>query len=76
MGRAINYLRVSVIDRGNLRCVYCTPAGGVAKRAHTDILRYEGFALIVRVVVIVGKAATYDARQRDHWKSGIGKLEV
>jgi cyclic pyranopterin phosphate synthase len=53
-GRAINYLRVSVTDRCNLRCVYCMPAGGVAKRAHTDILRYEEFALIVRAAADLG----------------------
>ncbi|MFH1731139.1 MAG: GTP 3',8-cyclase MoaA, partial [Planctomycetota bacterium] len=27
-GRRINYLRISVTDRCNLRCVYCMPEGG------------------------------------------------
>jgi len=53
-GRAINYLRVSVTDRCNLRCVYCMPAGGVEKRAHTDILSYEELALIVRAAAELG----------------------
>jgi cyclic pyranopterin phosphate synthase len=53
-GRAINYLRVSVTDRCNLRCVYCMPAEGVDKRAHDDLLRYEELALVVRAAVELG----------------------
>ena len=53
-GRAINYLRVSVTDRCNLRCIYCMPAEGVEKRLHADILRYEELALIVRAAVDLG----------------------
>lgn len=40
-GRDINYLRLSVTDLCNLRCVYCMPAGGVEKRRHEDILSVE-----------------------------------
>ncbi len=40
-GRHINYLRLSVTDRCNLRCSYCMPAEGVAKLPHDDILRFE-----------------------------------
>ena len=39
--RPINYLRISVTDRCNLRCVYCMPAGGVCLMPHADILSYE-----------------------------------
>ena len=53
-GRAINYLRVSVTDRCNLRCVYCMPAEGVDKQAHGEILRYEEIALIVRAAAELG----------------------
>jgi cyclic pyranopterin phosphate synthase len=53
-GRAINYLRVSVTDRCNLRCVYCMPPEGVEKRAHTEILRYEELALVVRAAAEIG----------------------
>lgn len=53
-GRAINYLRVSVTDRCNLRCVYCMPAGGVEKRTHAEILRYEQLALIIRAAAELG----------------------
>jgi GTP 3',8-cyclase len=40
-GRRINYLRLSVTDRCNLRCTYCMPAGGVAKLRHREMLSYE-----------------------------------
>jgi len=53
-GRAINYLRVSVTDRCNLRCVYCMPAEGIEKRPHRDILSYEDLALIVRAAADLG----------------------
>ena len=53
-GRAINYLRVSVTDRCNLRCVYCMPAEGIGKQAHGEILRYEEIALVVRAAAELG----------------------
>ncbi len=39
--RKINYLRISVTDRCNLRCVYCMPADGVELMPHEDILSFE-----------------------------------
>lgn len=39
--RKINYLRISVTDRCNLRCVYCMPAEGVELMQHKDILSFE-----------------------------------
>jgi cyclic pyranopterin phosphate synthase len=53
-GRAINYLRVSVTDRCNLRCVYCMPEEGIRKQAHADILRYEELALVIRAAADLG----------------------
>lgn len=52
--RKINYLRVSVTDRCNLRCGYCMPAGGVTLLRHDDILSYEEILEIVRVAVHKG----------------------
>lgn len=40
-GRKIEYLRVSVTDRCNLRCVYCMPAEGVPSVPHEEILTYD-----------------------------------
>jgi cyclic pyranopterin phosphate synthase len=40
-GRTLDYLRVSVTDRCNLRCVYCMPPSGVESKPHDSILRFE-----------------------------------
>jgi len=39
--RRINYLRISITDRCNLRCHYCMPKEGVSQFGHSEILRYE-----------------------------------
>jgi cyclic pyranopterin phosphate synthase len=52
--RPINYLRISVTDRCNLRCVYCMPVGGVDALAHEDILRYEEIDTIARAAAEMG----------------------
>jgi len=52
--REINYLRISITDRCNLRCVYCMPKEGVSFIGHEDILRYEEMLRIVNVAVKTG----------------------
>ncbi len=52
--RPISYLRISVTDRCNLRCVYCMPPQGVPKRPHDEILRYEEIETVVRVAAEMG----------------------
>lgn len=49
--RKINYLRISVTDRCNLRCVYCMPEEGIIPLKHTDILSYEEIMEVVKVGV-------------------------
>ena len=44
----IDTLRVSVIDRCNLRCTYCMPPEGVPLCSHEDIMRFEEIATVVR----------------------------
>ena len=39
--RPIDYLRISVTDRCNLRCIYCMPAEGINLLSHEDVLSYE-----------------------------------
>ena len=46
-GRKIEYLRVSVTDKCNLRCRYCMPQEGITRLAHDDILRLEEWARII-----------------------------
>jgi len=52
--RPINYLRVSVTDRCNLRCQYCMPPEGIPWMSHDSVLRYEEIALIVRAAAELG----------------------
>ena len=53
-GRKINYLRLSVTDRCNLRCRYCMPADGVPLLPRGEILSYEELFLIARTAVSLG----------------------
>lgn len=53
-GRNINYLRISVTDRCNLRCVYCMPEEGVKSLGHDEILRFEDTIKIVKVAATLG----------------------
>lgn len=52
--RPINYLRISVTDRCNFRCIYCMPAEGVPLVSHKDILSYEDFYTIVEAAAELG----------------------
>ena len=53
-GRRIEYLRVSVTDKCNLRCVYCMPVEGLPWLRRDEILDYEEIALVVRVMATMG----------------------
>ena len=52
--RPINYMRVSVTDRCNLRCLYCMPEEGIAWMPHSDILSYEELIAIIRSAAELG----------------------
>lgn len=49
-GRIIDYLRISVTDRCNLRCVYCMPEEGIKNIGHDQILSYEEIVHICRIL--------------------------
>lgn len=53
-GRTIDYLRISLTDRCNYRCIYCMPEEGVVSMCHDDILRIEEIARVVRVAAGLG----------------------
>lgn len=53
-GRTIDYLRISLTDRCNLRCVYCMPADGIVQVSHDDVLRYDEIVRLVRVAARMG----------------------
>lgn len=52
--RNIEYLRVSVTDKCNLRCIYCMPPEGVKSASHKDILRLEEIEAIVKAAALIG----------------------
>lgn len=54
LGRTIDYARISITDRCNLRCVYCMPAEGVPKRPHADILPFDDIERVCRVFAGLG----------------------
>lgn len=54
LGRSVNYLRLSITDRCNLRCCYCMPATGVPSCGHDEILRYEELLRIARAAAALG----------------------
>ncbi|HEY5576324.1 MAG TPA: radical SAM protein, partial [Clostridiaceae bacterium] len=53
-GRKINYIRVSLTDRCNLRCVYCMPEGGIGKKEHHEIIRHEEIIKILKASAFLG----------------------
>jgi cyclic pyranopterin phosphate synthase len=53
-GREIVYVRISITDRCNLRCVYCMPESGVKPLRHEDILSYENVLRICRAFAALG----------------------
>ena len=53
-GRRIEYLRISVTDRCNFRCLYCMPPEGLEWLPKNDILSYEEIAAIVRQLAPLG----------------------
>lgn len=53
-GRKINYLRVSITDRCNLKCCYCVSHTPSPKLTHDEILRYEEILKIIRAGVKCG----------------------
>ena len=52
--RPINYLRISVTDRCNLRCVYCMPEEGIPFIDHAEILTFEEIIRIVKAAAELG----------------------
>lgn len=52
--RKLNYLRISITDRCNLKCIYCVPYDFIPKLPHKEILSYEEILHIVRISVRLG----------------------
>lgn len=52
--REINYLRISVTDKCNLRCIYCMPEDGIKLRPHEEFLSFEQIVAVVKAAVRLG----------------------
>ncbi|HCC69076.1 MAG TPA: GTP 3',8-cyclase MoaA [Nitrospiraceae bacterium] len=52
--RKIDYIRLSITDRCNLRCIYCMPSEGVRPIEHREILSYEEILRIIRIATKLG----------------------
>jgi cyclic pyranopterin phosphate synthase len=50
----LNYLRISITDRCNLKCIYCVPRDLIPRLSHDEILTYEEILKVVRVGVKLG----------------------
>ena len=53
-GRTLDYLRVSVTDRCNFRCVFCMPQEGVEWKPHEAMLSFEEFLRVCRIMARLG----------------------
>lgn len=53
-GRKIDYIRISITDRCNLRCMYCMPEAGVESVEHDDILRYDEIVRLAEMFAGLG----------------------
>ncbi len=53
-GREINYLRISITDRCNFRCIYCMPEEGVKWKPMEEVLRYEEMAFFAEIASSLG----------------------
>lgn len=52
--RKIDYIRISITDRCNLRCVYCMPEEGIIGAKHEEILSYEEIICLCKLFSKIG----------------------
>lgn len=52
--RKIDYLRISLTDRCNLRCLYCLPQEGILLKAHSEMLSFEEIVSITKICIAMG----------------------
>jgi len=53
-GRKINYLRISLTDRCNMRCTYCVPEEGIALKPQEEILSLEEISRLAEIFISLG----------------------
>lgn len=68
-GREIDYLRISITDRCNLRCIYCMPEDGICQVSHKEILTYDEIQRICSCITTLGiKKIKLTGRRTAHKK--------
>ena len=72
--RSINYLRISVTDRCNLRCIYCMPSDGIPLMPHSNILTYEEIYVIAQAAAELGITKVRLTGGEPLVRSGLPKL--
>ncbi len=72
--REITYLRISVTDRCNLRCLYCMPPEGIPQKAHSECLSFEEITAIAREAAELGITKIRLTGGEPLVRSGIVKL--
>lgn len=70
-GRTIDYVRISITDRCNLRCIYCMPQEGVTCLGHGDILTFEEIERVVRALQHLGVRYVRVTGRRTHGAPGL-----
>ena len=61
-GRIIDYIRVSLTDRCNLRCVYCMPAQGVEPEPYENLLTLEEITRVCAAAARLGASSSGDRK--------------
>ena len=78
--RKLDYLRVSITDRCNLRCVFCMPSCGVEWKPHDSMLTFEEILRTVRIMAELGvrkiKVTGGEPLLRKGTASFLGKLKA
>ncbi|MDO4483292.1 MAG: GTP 3',8-cyclase MoaA [Clostridia bacterium] len=80
LGRQIDYLRVSITDRCNLRCIYCMPEHGVQSLEHSKILTFEEIEQLVRLGADLGirhiRITGGEPTARKNWLSLVERIHA
>ncbi len=72
--RPINYLRISVTDRCNLRCIYCMPTSGISLMPRNALLSYEEIYTVVQAAAELGISKVRITGGEPLVRSGLSEL--
>jgi cyclic pyranopterin phosphate synthase len=73
-GRMLNYVRLAVTDRCNLRCFYCMPAQGIQYLPKRELLTFEEIERLVRILASLGVTKVRLTGGEPFLRNDLGKL--